>query len=47
MQMLSNHNACERTVPEFAYLLSEAKFRIVEVHQAHQSWLPQIVAVPV
>lgn len=34
-------------MPEFAYLLSEAKFRIVEVHQAHQSWLPQIVAVPV
>ncbi|KAI0717310.1 S-adenosyl-L-methionine-dependent methyltransferase [Fomitopsis betulina] len=47
LNMLSNHNACERTVPEFAYLLSQAKFRIVEVHQAHQSWLPQIVAVPV
>ncbi|KZT70030.1 O-methyltransferase [Daedalea quercina L-15889] len=47
LNMLSNHNACERTVPEFADLLSQANFRIVEVHQAHQSWLPQIVAVPV
>ncbi|PCH35121.1 S-adenosyl-L-methionine-dependent methyltransferase [Wolfiporia cocos MD-104 SS10] len=47
INMLSNHNACERTVPEFAALLSQAGFRIVEVHQAHQSWLPQIVAVPV
>ncbi|KAH9932971.1 O-methyltransferase [Fomitopsis serialis] len=47
LNMLSNHNACERTVPEFAYLLSQANFRIVEVHQAHQSWLPQVVAVPI
>ncbi|KAH9947601.1 O-methyltransferase [Amylocystis lapponica] len=47
INMLGNHNACERTVPEFADLLSQAGFRIVEVHQAHQSWLPQIVAVPV
>ncbi|KZT01060.1 S-adenosyl-L-methionine-dependent methyltransferase [Laetiporus sulphureus 93-53] len=47
INMLSNHNACERTLPEFADLLGQAGFRIVEVHQAHQSWLPQIVAVPV
>lgn len=47
INMLSNHNACERTVPEFAVLLSQAGFKIVEVHQAHQSWLPQIVAVPI
>ncbi|KAI0941969.1 hypothetical protein AcW1_009688 [Taiwanofungus camphoratus] len=47
INMLSNHNACERTVPEFGGLLSQGGFRIVEVHQAHQSWLPQIVAVPV
>ncbi|CCM00235.1 uncharacterized protein FIBRA_02264 [Fibroporia radiculosa] len=47
INMLSNHNACERTVPEFAELLSQSGFRIVEVHQAHQSWLPQIVAVPI
>ncbi|GBE84991.1 4-O-methyltransferase 1 [Sparassis crispa] len=47
INMLSNHNAMERTVPEFAELLSKTGFAIAEVHQAHQSWLPQIIAVPV
>ncbi|KAI0917536.1 hypothetical protein AcW2_007646 [Taiwanofungus camphoratus] len=47
INMLSNLNACERIVPEFAGLLSQTGFRTVEVHQAHQSWLPQTVAVPV
>ncbi|KAL6307776.1 O-methyltransferase [Sparassis latifolia] len=45
--MLCNHNACERTLPEFAALLAQCRFEILEVHQAHQSWLPQIVAAPI
>jgi len=45
--MLCNHNACERTLPEFADLLSRTGFRVVQVYSAQQSWLPQIVAAPV
>jgi len=46
LQMLCNHNAGERTLDEFAKLLAETGWRIVEVHQMQQSWMPQIVAVP-
>ena len=45
--MLSNHNAGERTLGEFVQLLSRTGWKVVEVHAAHQSWMPQIVAVPV
>ncbi len=45
-QMLCNHNAGERTLDEFAKLLAETGWRIVEVHQMQQSWMPQVVAVP-
>ena len=45
--MLSNHNAGERTLGEFVQLLSQTGWKVVEVHAAHQSWMPQIVAVPV
>ncbi|KLO05417.1 S-adenosyl-L-methionine-dependent methyltransferase [Schizopora paradoxa] len=46
IQMLCNHNAGERTLDEFDKLLAETGWRIVEVYQSHQSWMPQIVAVP-
>lgn len=45
--MLNNHNAGERTLGEFVKLLSRTGWKVVEVHAAHQSWMPQIVAVPV
>jgi len=47
INMLCNHNASERTLAEFAALLSRSGFRVVQVFSAHQSWLPQILAAPV
>ncbi|KAI5117935.1 hypothetical protein M0805_009443 [Coniferiporia weirii] len=47
IQMLNNHNAGERTLPEFTRLLARTGWRVVAVHAAHESWMPQIVAVPV
>ncbi|KLO09938.1 S-adenosyl-L-methionine-dependent methyltransferase [Schizopora paradoxa] len=46
IQMLCNHNAGERTLDEFDRLLAETGWRIVEVYQSQQSWMPQIVAIP-
>ena len=45
--MMCNHNAGERTYAEVVSLLSEAGWRVEEVHQFHETWLPQIVAVPI
>ena len=44
--MLNNHNAGERTLAAFKALLAGAGWRVIAVHAAHQSWMPQIVAVP-
>lgn len=45
-QMMCNHNAGERTLPEVMALLLEAGWGVQEVYQFHETWLPQIVAIP-
>lgn len=44
--MMCNHNAGERTLSEITSLLLETGWEVQEVHQFHESWLPQIVAIP-
>ena len=48
MQMLNNLNAHERTIANFADLLTSSGWRLHEVRKNHANkmWWPMIVAVP-
>ncbi|KAI0757793.1 S-adenosyl-L-methionine-dependent methyltransferase [Daedaleopsis nitida] len=47
MIMLAHHNASERTFSAFETLLRKSGWRIDALHSASESWMPQIVAVPI